>query len=73
MSRVFKKYSALLLFCALLSCSRPGTWIEQWRTMPELPGRLTIDFPLDNSLFPPEIERTYDRSIARFVQVHSRR
>jgi hypothetical protein len=36
---------------------------EPCRRAGELPG----------CLFPPEIERTYDRSIARFVQVYSRR
>jgi hypothetical protein len=28
---------------------------------------------LPGCLFPPEVERTYDRSIARFVAVHSHR
>ncbi|MBN1559483.1 PD40 domain-containing protein, partial [candidate division KSB1 bacterium] len=57
MAQFLRKYSALILFCSLLSCSRPTAWLEQWRSM-ELPGRLRIDFPLDDSLFPPEIAPT---------------
>jgi len=47
-------------------CSRKGKCCEcilYHRRMGELPG----------CLFPPEVERTYDRSIARFVQTYSER
>jgi hypothetical protein len=52
--------------CTYESCSRKGKCCEcilYHRRSGELPG----------CLFPPEVERTYDRSIARFVQVYSRR
>ncbi len=52
--------------CTYESCSRRGKCCEcilYHRQSGELPG----------CLFPPEVERTYDRSIARFVQVYSRR
>jgi hypothetical protein len=52
--------------CTYEPCPRKGicceciTYHQQYG---ELPG----------CLFPPEVERTYDRSIARFVAIHSRR
>jgi len=52
--------------CTYESCSRRGKCCEcilYHRQSGELPG----------CLFPPEVERTYDRSIARFVQAYSRR
>jgi hypothetical protein len=52
--------------CTYEPCSRKGLCCEciayHWR-YGELPG----------CLFPPEAERTYDRSIAYFIQVHSKR
>ncbi|NIR86089.1 hypothetical protein GWO13_00340 [Candidatus Bathyarchaeota archaeon] len=50
--------------CTYLSCERRGRCCECIRyhkRRNELPG----------CLFPPEIEETYDRSIQRFVSVHS--
>ena len=52
--------------CTYESCSRRGKCCEcilYHRQSGELPG----------CLFPPEVERTYDRSIARFVQAYSGR
>ncbi len=52
--------------CTYEPCSRKGLCCDciayHWR-YGELPG----------CLFPPEAERTYDRSIAYFIQVHSKR
>jgi len=51
--------------CTYVSCERRGKCCECLRyhkERNELPG----------CLFPPEIEETYDRSIDRFVSVHSR-
>ncbi len=51
--------------CTYASCGRRGRCCEclQYHLKNgELPG----------CCFPPEVERTYDRSIARFVAVHSR-
>ena len=52
--------------CTYSSCSRKGLCCEcipyHWSNG-ELPG----------CLFPPEAERTYDRSIAYFVRLHSNR
>jgi len=51
--------------CTYEPCSRKGLCCEcidyHWK-MGELPG----------CLFPPEVERTYDRSLARFIATHSR-
>jgi hypothetical protein len=51
--------------CTYEPCSRKGTCCDcikyHWR-MGELPG----------CLFPSEVERTYDRSIERFVALHSK-
>ncbi len=47
-------------------CSRRGLCCEcvaYHRQRNELPG----------CFFPPEVERTYDRSVRRFVELHSRR
>ena len=47
-------------------CERKGKCcdcIRYHKSLGELPG----------CLFPPEVERTYDPSIARFVEVFSRR
>lgn len=52
--------------CTYEPCSRKGKCCEcisYHRKYNELPG----------CLFPPEIERTYDRSIARFVKVYSKK
>lgn len=52
--------------CTYEPCSRKGICcdcIAYHRKYGELPG----------CLFPPEAERTYDRSIAYFVRVHSGR
>ena len=52
--------------CTYEPCSRKGKCcqcIAYHRAYGELPG----------CLFPPEVERTYDRSIRRFVQVYSGR
>ncbi len=51
--------------CTYEPCSRKGMCcdcIEYHWKMGELPG----------CLFPPEVERTYDRSLARFMATHSR-
>jgi hypothetical protein len=51
--------------CTYASCERKGKCCECIRyhkERNELPG----------CLFPPQIEETYDRSIERFVSVHSR-
>jgi len=51
--------------CTYEPCSRKGKCCEcivYHRRMGELPG----------CLFPAEAERTYDRSIAHFVRIHSR-
>ncbi|MCX7973523.1 MAG: DUF6485 family protein [Candidatus Aminicenantes bacterium] len=52
--------------CTYEPCSRKGLCCEclayHWRHR-ELPG----------CLFPPEVERTYDRSLARFLSVYERR
>jgi len=51
--------------CTYEPCSRKGLCCEcidyHWK-MGELSG----------CLFPPEVERTYDRSLARFIATHSR-
>jgi hypothetical protein len=52
--------------CSYEPCSRKGKCCQcllYHRALGELPG----------CLFPPEVERTYDRSIARFVAAFSRR
>ncbi|WP_054938217.1 DUF6485 family protein [Moorella stamsii] len=51
--------------CTYQPCSRKGKCCEcitYHRKYGELPG----------CFFPPEIERTYDRSIARFIAYNSR-
>ena len=51
--------------CTYEPCSRKGTCCEciaYHRHHGELPG----------CVFPPDVERTYDRSIARFVACHTR-
>ena len=51
--------------CTYEPCSRKGICcdcIEYHWKMGELPG----------CLFPPEVERTYDRSLARFIATYSR-
>lgn len=50
--------------CTYEPCARKGKCCEcvaYHRELGELPG----------CLFPPEVEKAYDRSIARFVEVHS--
>lgn len=50
--------------CTYEPCSRKGKCcecIQYHKRFGELPG----------CLFPPEVERTYDRSIERFVKLHS--
>jgi len=52
--------------CTYEPCSRKGLCcdcIAYHRRNDEVPG----------CLFPPEAERTYDRSIAHFVRLHSQR
>lgn len=52
--------------CTYDPCPRKGICCEciaYHRNYDELPG----------CLFPPEVERTYDRSTARFVATYSRR
>lgn len=52
--------------CTYDPCARKGKCcecIEYHHRLGELPA----------CLFPPEVERTYDRSIARFVQLHTKR
>jgi len=52
--------------CTYEPCSRKGKCCEcinYHKKHDELPG----------CLFPPEIERTYDRSISRFVKVYNRK
>ncbi|MBM4462324.1 MAG: hypothetical protein FJ012_03165 [Chloroflexi bacterium] len=52
--------------CTYEPCSKKGKCCQcllYHRALGELPG----------CLFPPEVERTYDRSIARFVAASSRR
>jgi hypothetical protein len=52
--------------CTYVSCGRRGLCCEcvaYHRSQGELPG----------CFFPPEVERTYDRSIRRYVQVMGRR
>jgi len=49
--------------CTYNPCSRKGLCCEcitYHREMDEMPG----------CVFPPEVERTYDRSIARFIGCH---
>ena len=49
--------------CTYEPCRRKGLCCEcltYHREQDELPG----------CLFPPEVERTYDRSIARFIRCH---
>jgi hypothetical protein len=51
--------------CTYEPCSRKGTCCECisfHRASDELPG----------CVFTPEVERTYDRSVARFVATHKR-
>jgi hypothetical protein len=50
--------------CTYEPCSRKGKCcecIQYHKRLGELPG----------CLFPPEVERTYDRSIDRYVKIHS--
>jgi hypothetical protein len=52
--------------CTYEPCPRKGLCcqcVAYHRQYGELPG----------CVFPPEVERTYDRSIARFVATHSHR
>ena len=49
--------------CTYESCSRKGKCCEciaYHKNMDELPG----------CLFPPEVERTYNRSIEKFIETH---
>ena len=51
--------------CTYEPCSRKGKCcecIQYHKRLGELPA----------CLFPPEVERTYDRSIDRFVAIHSK-
>jgi hypothetical protein len=51
--------------CTYDGCSRKGKCCEclqfHWRSK-QLPG----------CLFPPEVERTYDRSLKRFLECHAK-
>ncbi|MEA1959183.1 MAG: DUF6485 family protein [Chloroflexota bacterium] len=52
--------------CTYEPCSRKGKCcecIQYHKRLGELPG----------CLFPPETERTYDRSISKFIEVYSKR
>lgn len=52
--------------CTYEPCSRKGRCcdcISYHQSAGELPG----------CVFPPEVERTFDRSISRFVSLHSKR
>ncbi|MDY7019163.1 MAG: DUF6485 family protein [Chloroflexota bacterium] len=52
--------------CTYEPCSRKGKCCECLRyhwEMDELPG----------CLFPPEVEKTYDRSLKRFISVYSKK
>ncbi len=50
------RYIYILFFViGLLSCSRPQKILQQWKSLSELPGQLSIQFPIDHSVFPPEI------------------
>ena len=52
--------------CTYEPCERKGKCcdcIRYHRGLGELPG----------CLFPPDVERTYDRSIAKFVEIFSQR
>jgi hypothetical protein len=52
--------------CTYPGCSRKGICCECIRyhwSHSELPG----------CLFPPEVEKTYDRSLQRFLAIHSKR
>jgi len=52
--------------CTYEPCERKGKCcdcIRYHRSLGELPG----------CLFPPDVERTYDRSIAKFVEIFNRR
>jgi len=50
------KIIPLLFFSLLMTfCSKSNRWISQWRSLDEMPGHLTIQFPLENSVFPPDI------------------
>lgn len=52
--------------CTYLACSKRGLCCEciaSHRSRGELPG----------CLFPPEVEKTYDRSIERFVRAYQQR
>jgi len=52
--------------CTYPGCSRKGSCCECIRyhwDHSELPG----------CLFPPEVEKTYDRSLERFLAIHSKR
>ncbi len=51
--------------CTYTSCSRRGKCcdcVSSHRSRGELPG----------CFFPPEYERTYDRSVDNFIRAHSR-
>ncbi len=51
--------------CTYMSCSKRGKCCEcvaQHRAAGELPG----------CFFPPDVEKTYDRSIEKFIEINSR-
>lgn len=59
-----KSLKYILIFAVamtLLSCSRPQKILEQWKNMSELPGQLSIQFPIDQSVFPPDMAPTVVR------------
>jgi hypothetical protein len=52
--------------CTYEPCDKKGKCCEciaYHKALRELPG----------CLFPPEVEKTYDRSISKFIQVYSKR
>ncbi|MBD3246417.1 MAG: hypothetical protein GF333_05340 [Candidatus Omnitrophica bacterium] len=60
-----QQHNAPRCSCTYPGCSRKGKCgecIQYHRAAGELPG----------CLFPPEAEKTYDRSIAHFVAIHSK-
>lgn len=49
--------SSLLVLLALFisACHSPDRLLDRWRSLDALPGGLTIDWPKDGTLFPPEM------------------
>ena len=45
----------LIIFISFLGCERQSQLISEWQKLDTLPGQLAIDYPQDNTLFPPDI------------------